>query len=132
MYKIDEVLLDSTTEKKALDVIDTCTKFSLGDAGIKNDNMPALGNYLLGDTQTFENRTNKCPFLGFLPETPCQVCNTLFPRISGPLEVRCPCFRGYSTQAITDVIKKLLEAHKTWIPIKEVPVEEPIEELPKP
>jgi hypothetical protein len=135
MKQIDSVVLDAITEEKTLNLADHFTRLSLGDAGDKNTNIPALCNYLLGDTQTFENRTTKCPFLGFLPETPCQICNSLFPRISGPMEHRCPCIRGYSTQAITDVINKILEAYKTWIPpklVEEKPVEEPIEELPEP
>jgi hypothetical protein len=135
MKPIEKVTLDSTTEVKALNLVHNYTKCFLGPAGPNNTNMPALGNYLLGDNQTFENHTPNCPFLGFLPTKPCRVCDSLFPRISGPIEVRCPCFRGYTTQAITDVIKNLFEAYKTWTPpvqIKEEPVEEPIEELPNP
>jgi hypothetical protein len=135
MNKIDKVILDAAIEEKTLNLVDHYTRFSLGEVGAKNINIPALGNYLLGDTQTFENRTTKCPFLGFLPDTPCRICDSLFPRVSGPIEHRCPCIRGYSTQAITDVITKLLEAYKSWTPpkpIEEKPVDEPIEELPIP
>jgi hypothetical protein len=111
---IDKIDIAEPTKDIAIDMLDACTKPFVGETTKDTHPLHDLAIKLLGDSGAFTNSISGCPFKPILQIKPCKVCDILFPRLSGPVEVRCPCARGYSPAAITEVLKAALEKEALW------------------